>query len=143
MPRRLWNGLRDGAWRIGATTSTHWTCSPTSRTVTARPTALTTCALLYEQKVKSPLSVTESGTGLLGGKAAFGNTADNEFDLILGAPARAEGGAAQIGVYDAALRAGHRVHPIVMEVFGGFHPDAAKLVDTLAKNTGRASAPTC
>ena len=31
---------------------------------------------LYKQKVKSPLSVTESGTGLLGGKAAFGNTAD-------------------------------------------------------------------
>jgi hypothetical protein len=91
---------------------------------------------LYEQKVKSPLSVTESGTGLLGGKAAFGNTADDEYDLILGAPARAEGGAAQIGVYDAALRAGHRVHPIVMEVFGGFHPDAAKLVDTLAKKHG-------
>ena len=56
-----------------------------------------------EQKVKSPLSVTESvghgPTRRQGPFAArFGNTADNEFDLMfLGAPVRAEGGAAQIG----------------------------------------------
>ena len=39
-------------------------------------------------------------------------------------------------VYDAALRAGHDVNPLVMEVFGGFHPDAVKLIDSLARKHG-------
>ena len=29
-----------------------------------------------------------------------------------------------------------RVHPIVLEVTGGFHPDAARLIDTLARKHG-------
>ena len=39
-------------------------------------------------------------------------------------------------LYDAALRGGHKVHPIVLEVFGGFHPDAVRLVDKLAREHG-------
>ena len=90
---------------------------------------------LYELKVVSPLSINDAGTGLLGGKAAFGNTADDQYELILGAPGTADA-PAKIGVYDDALRAGQRIHPLVLEVFGGFHPDACKLIDSLARQHG-------
>lgn len=52
---------------------------------------------------------------------AFGNTGDEQYDIILGSPAT-EHGPAKCGAYDDALRAGHEVHPIVLEVLGGFHP---------------------
>ena len=51
--------------------------------------------------------------------------------------------------YDAATRGGHSCQPIVMEVFGGFHPGAVKLVDQLARQSGKRlgrdhlSAPAC
>ena len=69
---------------------------------------------LYEQKVVSPVASGTSSTGELGGRVAFGNTADEQYELIEQA-------------YDAATRGGHSCQPIVLEVFGGFHPDAVKL----------------
>ena len=54
---------------------------------------------------------------------------------VLGHPA-AGAAPARLGVYDDALRGGHKVQPIVHEVLGGFHPDAARLIDTLARKHG-------
>ena len=81
------------------------------------------------------VALSADGTGVVGCKAAFGNTAEDEYSLILGTPATADR-PAQVGVYDDAMRRGHEVHPVVMEVFGGFHPDACKLVDALARKLG-------
>ena len=66
----------------------------------------------------------------------FGNTAEEQYEIILGTPAADDGSPGRLGVYDAALRGGHKVHPIVLEVFGGFHPDAVRLVDKLAREHG-------
>ena len=65
----------------------------------------------------------------------FGNTAEEQYEIILGTPAT-DSSPGRLGVYDDALRGGHKVHPIVLEVLGGFHPDAARLVDRLAREHG-------
>ena len=67
----------------------------------------------------------------------FGNTAEEQYEIILGTPPNAaDGSPGRLGVYDDALRGGHRVCPLVLETFGGFHPDAARLVETLARKHG-------
>ena len=92
---------------------------------------------LYELKVTSPLALSEGGTGTLGGRVGFGNTAEEQYEIILGTPPNAaDGSPGRRGVYDDALRGGHRVCPLVLETFGGFHPDAARLVETLARKHG-------
>ena len=90
---------------------------------------------LYELKVATSMSISGGGSGRLGGKVAFGNTGDEQYNIILGTE-ESEGRPAVKGVYDDALRGGHEVHPIVLEVLGGFHPDAVRLIDTLARKHG-------
>ena len=65
---------------------------------------------LYELKVTSPLALSEGCTGTLGGRVGFGNTAEEQYEIILGTPPNAaDGSPGRLGVYDDALRGGHRV----------------------------------
>ena len=86
-------------------------------------------------RVTTPLALSESGTGWLGGKAAFGNTAEEQYEAILGAPAT-DRAAARAGTYAAAVDSGHEVRPLVLETSGGFHPDAWSTIRGLARRHG-------
>jgi len=90
---------------------------------------------IYEQKVVSPTASTEDGTGSLGSRVAFGNTAEKQYELILGAPASG-GSDACDGAYAGAVERGHSVTPIVLETTGGFHPDAWRAIRELARRHG-------
>ena len=50
-------------------------------------------------------------TGTLGGRVGFGNTAEEQYEIILGTPPNAaDGSPGRLGVYDDALRGGDRVY---------------------------------
>ena len=96
----------------------------------------------------SPCSSDDASTGALGGVVAFANTADDQYDKILGKPATASSPAVP-GDYQHPLRLGHTVTPLVLEVFGAIHPDALKALEGLSRKHGarlgkdELSAPWC
>jgi hypothetical protein len=92
--------------------------------------------VLYELKVGSPTASGAAGTARAGSLAAFGNTLDAFLKTILGTPAADGTHSGADANYPTALRKGHTVTPIIMEVFGGFSPGAASLLDELAKKHG-------
>ena len=87
---------------------------------------------IFEIKVGSPVGPSAQGRRH-GQFAAFGNTDDFCRNKILGSinpkNGRPRGGDAD---YATALRLGHSVEPIIMEVSGGLTPAACKLLRTLA-----------
>ena len=84
---------------------------------------------LVELKVTTPIAVGDEATGALGGQVGFGNTAEHQFELILGTDDKP-------GAYAGPLAAGHTVQPLIMEVLGGFHPDMVRYIDGLARAHG-------
>ena len=91
---------------------------------------------LFELKISSPLSAGEAGTAEIGGRAAFGNTESQHKSDVLGRPASGDD-PATLGAYSGALTRGHSVTPIIHESFGGFAPDACKLLDECVKKHGK------
>ena len=85
--------------------------------------------------VVTPHSSEDATTGELGGKSGFGNTADGQFELILGAPATATADAVR-GVYRPAVGKGHSVQPLVFETYGGFHSDVTRLIERVSRAHG-------
>ena len=80
-------------------------------------------------KATTPIAVGDEATGALGGQVGFGNTAEHQFELILGTDDKP-------GAYAGPLAAGHSVQPLIMEVLGGFHPDMVRYIDGLARAHG-------
>ena len=90
--------------------------------------------VIYELKVGAPTS--GESTARAGSLAAFANTVDTFVARILGPP-QPDGTHSGAGSnYETAIRQGHVVTPIIMEVFGGFSPGAAALMTELTKKHG-------
>eukprot|EP00965_Chrysotila_dentata_P166035 5482161-Pleurochrysis_carterae.AAC.2 len=82
---------------------------------------------LFELKIVSPIPTGRAPLPTLGATFAFANTEPRLLSFIVGSPPTF-----QQAKYQDALRRGHVVTPLILELFGGFARHARHLIHRLA-----------